>query len=97
MTTEIYEKVFDAIKAEKGENEKVTVGDCIAMMMSASDEKTRFEAALTAVAFLEQLPDDPILTPETKLTIRAAIVGAMVATDASATGGTQGAERLYEL
>ena len=75
MTDAIYMRVFDTIKAEKrekqvGNPEKVTIGDCIGMMMGASDQKTRVEAGLTAIAFLERIP---VLTPETKLAIKKGI------------------------
>ena len=78
MTDAIYMRVFDTIKAEKrekqvGNPEKVTIGHCIGMMMGASDQKTRLEAGLTAIAFLERIPDDPVLTPETKLAIKKGI------------------------
>jgi len=66
MTSEIYTKTFDNIKAATGKN-IVTVGDCIATMIAApSNSNERTEAGLTAIAFLRTLPCDDLLTPELK-------------------------------
>jgi len=78
MTTEIYTKTFDKIKATTGKN-TVTVGDCIATMLAApSGSNERIEAGLTAITFLRTLPCDDLLTPELKSKMEQKIVNTIV-------------------
>lgn len=78
MTTEIYTKTFDKIKATTGKN-VVTVGDCIAAMLVApSNSNERTEAGLTAITFLRTLPCDDLLTPELKSKMEQKIVNTIV-------------------